>query len=242
MEAAGVVLGAIPLIISALEYYPKVKELGSQVWRFRRARQDELRQVKYCKTMLRLHLQVLLRLSDAEFEVLLKKPGGEIWKGTDNEQQLMLRLGSSYADYASELANVWLCMSKIIKAAKWDDKGFQEYLASTAVDPAHADDLRARATAFLKVVAVQPRISVYAFGFFERKELLKALETAIKRLKELLEAVDGVSEASKAHRMASVYKIPTVMQGFVTSRKNLETDPRAPAVCMQKQTLCETVV
>jgi len=61
---------------------------------------------------------------------------------------------------------------------------------------------------------MQPRIGIYALRVRERQELLKELETSIKQLKELLEAIDGVSEANKTQQMAKNYRIPPVWQDF----------------------------
>jgi len=214
MEVVGVVLGAIPLIISIMDYYPKAKELGTQYWRFRRTRQDELRQVAYCKEMLRLHLQALLQLDSAEVERLLKNPADKIWKDIDVENQLKQRLAASYDAYSGILAMVERQMAGIMKAAKVDDEAFKKYLVSTVANSSDAEDLTIRATAFCRKVAIQPRIGVHAVGHRERKNLLEELETSIWRLKKLLEAVDGVSEDNRTQQTVKNYRIPSVMQGF----------------------------
>jgi hypothetical protein len=214
MEAAGIVLGAIPLIISAMEYYPKVKELGMQYWRFRRTRQDELRRVAFCKELLNLHLQALLQLDSAQVEMLLMNPAAEIWVDARVEDQLKQRLAGSYDVYTGILAIIETQMARIMKAAKVDDEAFKNYLVSNAANSSDAESLRIRATAFCRKFAIQPRIGIHVLGHHQREELLKELEASIKRLKELLEAVDGVSEGNKTQQVARNYRIPLAMQGY----------------------------
>jgi hypothetical protein len=214
MEVAGIVLGAIPLIISAMEYYPKVKELGIRYWRFRRTRQDELSRVAFCKELLNLHLQALLQLNSAQMETLSRNPAAGIWVDAGVEDQLKQRLAGSYDVYSGILAIIETQMARVMRAAKVDDEAFKNYLVSNVANPSDAESLRIRATAFCRKFAIQPRIGIHVLGHLQREELLKELEASIKRLKELLEAVDGVSQGNKIQQVARNYRIPLAMQGY----------------------------
>ena len=83
IEVVGLVLGAFPLLISAMEHYEDTKRRSSTWWRIRKAHRKDLGNLKDCDLLFRSHLEELLLpllldgvASQTVYEELLLSPGG----------------------------------------------------------------------------------------------------------------------------------------------------------------------
>ena len=108
VEAAGFVLAAIPLVISALEHYAEGVETIQKWWRY----QKELSSLKrvlgaeydrYLNTCEELLAGIV---PDAELAALLDSPGGVGWKNPDIERKLKARLRKSFTSYLDTVTDL----------------------------------------------------------------------------------------------------------------------------------------
>lgn len=137
IEVAGIVLGAFPLLISAMEHFHGAKKATKTWSRIHGAHGKDVRRVKYCQLMFTLNLKELLLplfrdgvVDSGEFEALLAEPGGAGWREEHVEDHLRNRLSDCYSRYLETLEDMVETMAKLIRECRVDDEGFQKALKS----------------------------------------------------------------------------------------------------------------
>lgn len=102
IEAAGFVLAAFPMLISALEHHRQGYEVLEDWWRFKKEYKKCKQTLKLQKLFFEENLEQLLRplvRDDDDLRLLLAEPGGDKWKDRELEQGLKKRLPKSYEIY-----------------------------------------------------------------------------------------------------------------------------------------------
>lgn len=152
IEIAGLVLGAFPLAISAMEHFQQSKKVVGTIYRFRSVHCKTLGKVKDCQLKFRLNMKALLlplldddTVTRIEYEQLLANPGGAGWREEHVEESLAERLGECYERYIELLKEMEEVMVTLCKATKVDDEDFQALLKSrnvsiTPFEPENASD------------------------------------------------------------------------------------------------------
>jgi hypothetical protein len=116
VEAAGFVLAAFPLIMSALNHYQEGFESLQDWWRFRAEFVEFIHEIGTQSVLFSENLEELLRpivLSDAEMDALLREPGGRAWNDPDLEARLQQRLPQSYGWYRCAINDMNIIMEKL---------------------------------------------------------------------------------------------------------------------------------
>ena len=116
IETAGLVLGTIPLIISALEHYVEGVETIQKWWRYKRElaslkRILDAEYVRYLNTCEELLSGIV---PDATLAALLEFPGGAGWQDLEIERRLRGRLQMSFASYLNTVND----MNEILQILK----------------------------------------------------------------------------------------------------------------------------
>jgi len=115
-EIAGVVLGAFPLAIEALDRYREVgKRLGFW-WKIRSDYQKFSDNLTYYRLMYKRHLKLLLLplvIVDDQIKELLADPGGCGWQDQRVASLLVTRLGESYELCLKEIKAIAEVMDKL---------------------------------------------------------------------------------------------------------------------------------
>lgn len=109
VEAAGFVLAAFPILISALEHHRQGYEVLEDWWRFKKEYKKCKQDLKLQKLVFEENLEQLLRplIQDEEdLRLLLAEPGGNKWKDGKLEQELKKRLPKSYESYSEIMDEV----------------------------------------------------------------------------------------------------------------------------------------
>ena len=107
-EAAGLVLGAIPLVVSALEHYVEGVDTITRWWRYK-AELTSLANILYAENArFLLTCERLLRdiVSAHDLELLMADPGGPQWADVELENKLRQRLQFSYAAYSQAVEDM----------------------------------------------------------------------------------------------------------------------------------------
>ena len=143
LEILGVILGAFPLAISAMEHYEECKKVAGTFYKIRRAHRKDFGRVKDCQLKFRLNMKELLLplladdlVSKIEYEQLLASPGGPGWQEDHVEDSLVERLGDCHERYIEILKEMEETMVLLCKATKVDDEQFQALLKSQNVSKA----------------------------------------------------------------------------------------------------------
>lgn len=132
VEAAGFVLAAFPLLISALQDYRKGFEVLEDWWQVQREYRKCKQNLKLQKLVFKENLEELLRPlvgDEDELRLLLAEPGGDRWKDDKLEQKLKERLPKSYEIYLEIIDEVKRVMENLKDELGIDKVYFQSMLA-----------------------------------------------------------------------------------------------------------------
>ena len=99
LEIAGLVLGAFPILISALKHYRESAEVLSSWLAFRRKYQKVKHDIEWLRFSYTQNLKELLLpliCDEDEVDILLSDPLGELWSEPELEYKLKERLAGAY--------------------------------------------------------------------------------------------------------------------------------------------------
>ena len=101
LEVTGVVLGALPLIISALEHYAEGVATAKRYWRYKNEIKGLLLRIVTERGIFMNTLELLLTgiVRVEHMEEFLASPGGKAWSEAAIQQQLENRLRNVYKAY-----------------------------------------------------------------------------------------------------------------------------------------------
>jgi hypothetical protein len=101
LEIAGAVLGALPLIISALEHYATGVRTAKRFWRYKSVMEDLITQIDTQHGIFINTLELLLwgLVTVEQMTDLLIEPGGDGWRDAKLNSKLRDRLRSAYDVY-----------------------------------------------------------------------------------------------------------------------------------------------
>lgn len=139
-EVVGVVLGAVPLLISALEHYSDGIEIIGEMLEYREVVQDLVCSFDTATARFRLTCERLLAplaLPETTLLALLEDPESKAWEEEDLSAQLRKRLGTSYRPYSSSVKRLMKRVNKFAEKLGLDEEnGLQVrtiFLASMSV-------------------------------------------------------------------------------------------------------------
>lgn len=101
VEVAGLVLGAFPLLLAALQFYSEGIDVTKRCLRYRQEVNILLADLKTENALYRNNVAILLQgVVDAkDMDKFSADPGGELWKAPGFDRKLKQRLGNSYEPY-----------------------------------------------------------------------------------------------------------------------------------------------
>ncbi|KAF2866629.1 hypothetical protein BDV95DRAFT_631755 [Massariosphaeria phaeospora] len=108
IEVAGLVLGAVPLIIAALEAYNEGLDPIKSFVRWERELPQFIRKLRNQHVHYAQTIRILLETITTEFELaeMLSEPSGQLWKDKDMLLKLEDKLQESYQAYRSTIADI----------------------------------------------------------------------------------------------------------------------------------------
>jgi hypothetical protein len=128
LEVVGVVLGALPLIISAFEHAQSLAKKWNLLTNFNSEHLKVWNDVKDEELMYRLQLQTLLAplvldgdLTKDRLETLLLSPQSNEWREADLDAALRKRLGEAYDRYLGNVEEIqaltWRLLEPLTRSA-----------------------------------------------------------------------------------------------------------------------------
>jgi hypothetical protein len=125
IEVAGIVLGAIPLVISGLEHYAEGARTIKSMWDYPREFKQLSSRLRMEDTMFRNTMELLLsdRVGNRRLEDMLTQPGGIAWAETQVEQELHRILQGSYAVFLETVVRMNEVLAAFIARLRLDPDG-----------------------------------------------------------------------------------------------------------------------
>ncbi|KAK7941312.1 uncharacterized protein PG986_013699 [Apiospora aurea] len=122
-EVAGLVLGAIPLLITALEHSEDIARPIDKILRWKKYRDAQILQLNYCSVSYDQTLRLLLKnvVDEEELSDMLQDPQCGTWGRFGLERDLKAKLGMAYDSCMSTILEMDLVMREI--ASNFDELG-----------------------------------------------------------------------------------------------------------------------
>ena len=138
IEIAGLIVGALPLMISAMEHYEETRRMTVTWWKIRRAHRRDLGRLRYCRLKFQLNMKDLLLplvidgiIKQDDCSTFLSSPSDPGWNRAEVQEALDDRLCDCRIRYLEVLGEMELAIKKLAKAAMVDDQKFQAFVNAT---------------------------------------------------------------------------------------------------------------
>jgi hypothetical protein len=128
IEIAGLVLGAFPLLIHALESYREGAEVVSDWWQIERAYKKCKQDLKYHQLLFEGNIERFLLplvVDDDELKQLMENPAGTAWEDSELEKKLKERLPRAYETFLGVMVEINELMESFKKALGVDNEKFR---------------------------------------------------------------------------------------------------------------------
>ncbi|KAL9118229.1 MAG: hypothetical protein Q9187_005228 [Circinaria calcarea] len=108
IETAGLVLGSLPIVISALEHYAEGISTIVKWWHFKKEIQCLVRSLEAEHARFLNTCELLLDglVAGPDLERLIQDAGGGLWKDDELDEKLRARLHRSYAPYLHSVTDI----------------------------------------------------------------------------------------------------------------------------------------
>ncbi|KXH36708.1 hypothetical protein CSIM01_03102 [Colletotrichum simmondsii] len=134
-EIAGVVLGAIPLILKALDDYNRVAR-SIETWRhYEREISSLSRNLSNEQARLRNVCDLLLSnlVTASDYELMIKNPLGPLWKQEDVQRKIKTRLYRSYDTFQRIMEEMEAAIHYIKQKLHLDDQGKAKWIEESTI-------------------------------------------------------------------------------------------------------------
>jgi hypothetical protein len=134
IEAAGLVLGAIPLILAGLQFYAEGISVTKRYWKYKEEVNNILYELKAENSMYINSINILLIgvVSQKEMVEFLNDPKGTRWKEDKFDRKLRARLRTSYDSYMGSITQMVTIAEKFQEQLKLDKSGKPQFSEKNA--------------------------------------------------------------------------------------------------------------
>ncbi|XPS80471.1 hypothetical protein M3J07_012448 [Ascochyta lentis] len=129
LEIAGVVLGALPLIISALEHYAEGINTTKRYWKYKAELRALILQIKTERGIFVNTLEQLLTgiVRIEQMANFVASAGGQLWQEAHFDSKLRNRLKGSYEIYVENMKGIEMALRKMMKKLGLDPDGKPQF-------------------------------------------------------------------------------------------------------------------
>ncbi|KAF9637881.1 hypothetical protein BFW01_g8777 [Lasiodiplodia theobromae] len=124
-EAAGLVLGGIPIMVTGIKMLLEGVSAGNRYFKYKLPLQTLHNQLSSEQTIYLNMCEELLNgvVDDVQKEILLENPYGDAWKTPELEGSLKARLSRSYPEFEARVRSMQESIVKLKELLKVDDQG-----------------------------------------------------------------------------------------------------------------------
>lgn len=207
IEVVGVVLGAFPLCISALEHYEDTRRAAGTFINIRRQHGKNYRRIRLCQTQFTLTIRQLLQpLLESEavdqqgHDQLLVQPGGKLWQEPHIRAALSDRLAEGSQDFVDALQDMLGTMAELSDHIYVNDPRFQALLKAKEQGHNKKPGQSGReidGRAVMTNMAFQTRRLKYAMTEARRDALLDDVDKQNELLRNIVDSNDRLVSLSQ---------------------------------------------
>ncbi|KAK4165606.1 hypothetical protein QBC43DRAFT_315519 [Cladorrhinum sp. PSN259] len=215
-EIAGIVLGAFPILISALDGYRDVaKTVG--LWynirpEYQKCRNEvNAQRVAFIGNLKRLLLS--LEIDDAKLSRMLAVPGGDEWNDPAVTHHLQARLRDSFDVFFNTIQDMEKSAAELHKEMAMDPDRLQQkvILSKSSELKVHLKRALEKSNAIREYHLYRLQFSM---GEATRKALFESMQRYNDRLQNILETCDAVSQAQHSREFTKRSKTRSAICGF----------------------------
>lgn len=129
IEAAGLVLGSIPLILASLQFYAEGIAVTKRFWKYKEEINILLYELGVENTMYINSINILLFgvVSQKEMPEFLLEPAGTRWKDQDFDRKLRARLGTSFDSYMDSIGRMIAVVDQLKERLRLNSAGRPQF-------------------------------------------------------------------------------------------------------------------
>ncbi|KAG7437064.1 hypothetical protein Forpi1262_v001948 [Fusarium oxysporum f. sp. raphani] len=201
IEIIGVVLGAFPIAVMALEKYSKLATSVNLFYSIRSEHKRCLDDLTYHQILFKIHLRRLLlplAVDDDKIDELLDNPGGTSWKEKSIDDVLKRRMKDAYLPYFGYVKEMARVMNDLNQRLALDSEAVQNNLSN---QKALKGIERLRFEASPERIAFQRFRIKFSNGESDRKRLLSEFENYNGKLKALLDFSDEDARLTQQRKL-----------------------------------------
>ncbi|RDI76572.1 Nucleoporin [Venturia inaequalis] len=191
VEAAGFVLAAFPLLISALEHYRESAEVLKEWWQYKREYRKVKDEICFHRLAFEQNLEKYLLPLIADEHVLhtlIIEPLGEAWEAPELEEKLKARLPRAYELYLSTISQMNDTMEELLNVLSLDFDGVD----AECVPAEKRAKNRLKSLVARENIRYEGQRAKFALGKSVRTKLFSELASYNARLRELLDTSDEI--------------------------------------------------
>lgn len=229
LEVAGLVFGAFPLIISAMENGRTILKISRLHRRMREEYNNCRSDVKYYQIWYNRNLQNLLHsivFERDEVDKLLADPEADAWQGDGLQRLLEESLRDSYPIYMNIMQRMNETMESLKKELCVDETSIQSQLVVTQTTTQKSSSPSSLSSTFSKLTVAKSRWDYETFrikfslGDTSRRELFEELKECNTRLEKLLLFSNKAPPPQDSAPAAASKQISRLQSVFRTAHKN----------------------
>ncbi|KAF4948908.1 hypothetical protein FGADI_9192 [Fusarium gaditjirri] len=194
-EVAGLVLGAIPLILSSLKHQDELSEYTLAFFRWRKAKSLMIRQLALCQVDFELNMRLLLKnaVSPEKHFQMIENPQDGSWNDGEFLKNIEQKLGKSYSILISILRDIENSMVWIVSSL--DIAGPDELAQKGLRAIIQEHDLVAQTVLPRRTLKLQMRAK-FTWSRRKVKAEMKKLEDCNAKLSRILMASNQLTESA----------------------------------------------
>ncbi|KAK6501617.1 hypothetical protein TWF481_009452 [Arthrobotrys musiformis] len=198
IEIAGLVLGAIPLVISALEHYEDIIGPVKAFTKYRGELGHAIRELRNHHTSFEQSIEVLLRpiTTDQELSAMIDNTDSDLWQDPDIDHQLKKSLGRAYAPYMENVNYVQKILTTI--ASKLENLKGVENIPRDGLNAIISQHPAAKVKGMLQRFEISKRLK-FTMKKKKIKESMGELQKCIDMLDKFQDKADKISAADDTY-------------------------------------------
>jgi len=199
IEIAGLVLGAIPLIVAALEHYEDIISPGKALYRFHGELGRAIQELGNQHALFEQSIEVLLRpiTTDQELSEMMDNTNSDLWQDPEIEQHLRNHLGKAYSPYTRTMVEIQRVMIGI--ASKLDNLEGVKHLTRAGLEAIISQHAAAKVDGKHQKFEISKRIK-FTMKRKKIRESLEELRLCIETLDKFQVKADKIAENDLLYR------------------------------------------
>jgi hypothetical protein len=206
IEIAGLMLGAIPLVIAALEHYEDLITPAKNFVNFQGELGRAIQELWNQYTFFEQSMEVLLRpvTTDQELSEMIDNTNSKLWQDPAIEQDLQRNLGKAYPSYMRTVNDIQKIMIGI--AMKLRNVHGVENLSRIGLKAIISQHTAAKVDGKLQKFEISRRVK-FTMKKKKIKESLKELQRCIEMLDKFQVKADKIAEADELYKSEGWFRV-----------------------------------